>query len=140
MFFFFQAEDGIRDLTVTGVQTCALPISVSTRVSIILAALDRVPEHQPFSASTTECQQCPISILFLSGIVTEIELAQIAVQVLLSYMVIHAVDTTLQGCKIALNPVRGNDHAIFMGGLAHPASRIEPSLLSNQGSRPGFGR
>src|SRR5256886_8993084 len=26
-FFFFQAEDGIRDLTVTGVQTCALPIS-----------------------------------------------------------------------------------------------------------------
>src|SRR5688572_9266771 len=27
-FFFFQAEDGIRDLTVTGVQTCALPISL----------------------------------------------------------------------------------------------------------------
>src|SRR5207248_5093174 len=26
-FFFFQAEDGIRDRTVTGVQTCALPIS-----------------------------------------------------------------------------------------------------------------
>src|SRR5689334_23615122 len=26
-FFFFQAEDGIRDGTVTGVQTCALPIS-----------------------------------------------------------------------------------------------------------------
>src|SRR5256886_13893246 len=29
LFFFFQAEDGIRDLTVTGVQTCALPISVA---------------------------------------------------------------------------------------------------------------
>src|SRR2546430_5728016 len=28
-FFFFQAEDGIRDLTVTGVQTCALPISAN---------------------------------------------------------------------------------------------------------------
>src|SRR2546430_7778166 len=27
VYFFFQAEDGIRDLTVTGVQTCALPIS-----------------------------------------------------------------------------------------------------------------
>src|SRR5207245_6592799 len=26
VFFFFQAEDGIRDATVTGVQTCALPI------------------------------------------------------------------------------------------------------------------
>src|SRR2546430_13212615 len=29
--FFFQAEDGIRDLTVTGVQTCALPISPHPR-------------------------------------------------------------------------------------------------------------
>src|SRR2546429_5688358 len=28
-FFFFQAEDGIRDVAVTGVQTCALPISGS---------------------------------------------------------------------------------------------------------------
>src|SRR2546421_3176962 len=28
-FFFFQAEDGIRDLIVTGVQTCALPISAA---------------------------------------------------------------------------------------------------------------
>src|SRR2546425_11213824 len=32
-FFFFQAEDGIRDKLVTGVQTCALPIS-STREAI----------------------------------------------------------------------------------------------------------
>src|SRR2546430_4951274 len=32
-FFFFQAEDGIRDLTVTGVQTCALPISVGDHAS-----------------------------------------------------------------------------------------------------------
>src|SRR2546422_5560506 len=29
VFFFFQAEDGIRDVAVTGVQTCALPISVA---------------------------------------------------------------------------------------------------------------
>src|SRR5205085_6614945 len=32
-FFFFQAEDGIRDLTVTGVQTCALPIYRAVRRS-----------------------------------------------------------------------------------------------------------
>src|SRR5256886_10821698 len=32
LFLFFQAEDGIRDLTVTGVQTCALPISASNKV------------------------------------------------------------------------------------------------------------
>src|SRR2546422_10240597 len=30
-FFFFQAEDGIRDVAVTGVQTCALPISTANR-------------------------------------------------------------------------------------------------------------
>src|SRR6266566_4507249 len=30
-FFFFQAEDGIRDYKVTGVQTCALPISPGSR-------------------------------------------------------------------------------------------------------------
>src|SRR5256885_6754601 len=32
-FFFFQAEDGIRDYKVTGVQTCALPISQQRRAS-----------------------------------------------------------------------------------------------------------
>src|SRR5256885_6191881 len=32
-FFFFQAEDGIRDYKVTGVQTCALPISLAPRVT-----------------------------------------------------------------------------------------------------------
>src|SRR3712207_9423112 len=31
LFFFFQAEDGIRDIGVTGVQTCALPISEPSR-------------------------------------------------------------------------------------------------------------
>src|SRR2546425_9229640 len=38
-FFFFQAEDGIRDNLVTGVQTCALPIS-----------LEREPEPSPEGA------------------------------------------------------------------------------------------
>ena len=32
-FFFFQAEDGIRDTSVTGVQTCALPILGARRLS-----------------------------------------------------------------------------------------------------------
>src|SRR5256885_16645405 len=32
IFFFFQAEDGIRDYKVTGVQTCALPISPVVKV------------------------------------------------------------------------------------------------------------
>src|SRR3989441_840652 len=36
-FFFFQAEDGIRDKLVTGVQTCALPISLTGRTIPVIA-------------------------------------------------------------------------------------------------------
>src|SRR5256885_6620724 len=34
-FFFFQAEDGIRDYKVTGVQTCALPISFADTIGAV---------------------------------------------------------------------------------------------------------
>src|SRR2546422_5250115 len=37
-FFFFQAEDGIRDVAVTGVQTCALPISGFEEAAAAIAA------------------------------------------------------------------------------------------------------
>ena len=40
MVFFFQAEDGIRDWSVTGVQTCALPISGGSARSDDRARLD----------------------------------------------------------------------------------------------------
>src|SRR5260370_13384960 len=42
MFFFFQAEDGIRDSSVTGVQTCALPISCG-QIHQILGDRDDTP-------------------------------------------------------------------------------------------------
>src|SRR2546429_1251831 len=43
LFFFFQAEDGIRDVAVTGVQTCALPIypADSGDAGSILSEADR---------------------------------------------------------------------------------------------------
>src|SRR2546427_5945790 len=50
VFFFFQAEDGIRDLTVTGVQTCALPIWRVNRVSA--CAQTDVP--RPHAKQSTE--------------------------------------------------------------------------------------
>src|SRR5437016_11330312 len=56
-FFFFQAEDGIRDWSVTGVQTCALPISSPARPaksiprertdSAFRAPLDQVERNYP---------------------------------------------------------------------------------------------
>ena len=42
LFFFFQAEDGIRDIGVTGVQTCALPILRS--LMVIYSAPDYLTE------------------------------------------------------------------------------------------------
>src|SRR3712207_8610471 len=42
-FFFFQAEDGIRDIGVTGVQTCALPISTCSACLRGTAPPVRVP-------------------------------------------------------------------------------------------------
>src|SRR5256884_5988381 len=38
LFFFFQAEDGIRDVAVTGVQTCALPISTTAPNEVVVTA------------------------------------------------------------------------------------------------------
>src|SRR5437879_13288143 len=40
-FFFFQAEDGIRDTSVTGVQTCALPICLKSRDAACLRSSPR---------------------------------------------------------------------------------------------------
>src|SRR5688572_32699750 len=55
--FFFQAEDGIRDLTVTGVQTCALPILLPQLPRPWLSA-----EHAPMAIDgdelrTAACQR-----------------------------------------------------------------------------------
>src|SRR5437867_10973621 len=49
-FFFFQAEDGIRDRTVTGVQTCALPISGFRRV-----CLCRAPSREGCDPAEVRC-------------------------------------------------------------------------------------
>src|SRR5699024_12300185 len=44
--FFFQAEDGIRDRNVTGVQTCALPISYWGRFEVVSALLGHFSEKE----------------------------------------------------------------------------------------------
>src|SRR5690606_40309075 len=47
-FFFFQAEDGIRDFHVTGVQTCALPISAQDLIKSKI--VDRIIPEPPGGA------------------------------------------------------------------------------------------
>src|SRR5690606_41180080 len=43
--FFFQAEDGIRDFHVTGVQTCALPIYIGNNPTINYVSIPRLEVH-----------------------------------------------------------------------------------------------
>src|SRR2546421_1611595 len=53
-FFFFQAEDGIRDLIVTGVQTCALPISMEMPPTKATKGGEvRIVDSSNFKISTT---------------------------------------------------------------------------------------
>src|SRR5689334_1823044 len=57
-FFFFQAEDGIRDGTVTGVQTCALPIfSKLQNLGLSLAEIQELVREQDGSGSATVAAQ-----------------------------------------------------------------------------------
>src|SRR5256885_8431565 len=53
-FFFFQAEDGIRDYKVTGVQTCALPI--------FAAVAEPVPEPAPVKVSKSKKKAAPVVV------------------------------------------------------------------------------
>src|SRR5207249_8304808 len=79
-FFFFQAEDGIRDRNVTGVQTCALPIWAPQRpqalapnlprlqfvalVVLVPAVLDRDPQPAPaVPTSARIALDCPAAVL-----------------------------------------------------------------------------
>src|SRR2546430_5884352 len=55
--FFFQAEDGIRDLTVTGVQTCALPISLVASISPVHDAAIDVRLARPLGERIESPQQ-----------------------------------------------------------------------------------
>src|SRR6266568_7975701 len=59
-FFFFQAEDGIRDGTVTGVQTCALPISAAV-VQPGLFPDDTVPDDLVGYRVPSACQVAGIT-------------------------------------------------------------------------------
>src|SRR5690606_40378360 len=66
-FFFFQAEDGIRDFHVTGVQTCALPISGSngktTTKNLLRAILEAEAPTVAPEGSFNNQVGAPISML-----------------------------------------------------------------------------
>src|SRR2546427_11770439 len=63
--FFFQAEDGIRDLTVTGVQTCALPISKALDAVDVQKLIHDV--HDLSNLHKEKCPTCGSGLVVRSG-------------------------------------------------------------------------
>src|SRR5438093_13783890 len=65
-FFFFQAEDGIRDWSVTGVQTCALPISKLPSAILVpwssAATRSQIPRTKIAEGSFEEVRRSPAEI------------------------------------------------------------------------------
>src|SRR5256886_16783388 len=107
--FFFQAEDGIRDLTVTGVQTCALPISgfgawmgaIQARMEAALARLlpqahlapARLHEAMRYAALEGGKRVRPL-LAFAAGELADasaerIEIAAAAVELIHAYSLVH---------------------------------------------------
>src|SRR5207245_6229906 len=63
--FFFQAEDGIRVATVTGVQTCALPISIRV---VVFSSTERLPVRHRTLRARCEMHLGATSQLFFWGL------------------------------------------------------------------------
>src|SRR2546430_13510097 len=66
LIFFFQAEDGIRDLTVTGVQTCALPIwNTSTGDTAWVQPFELMPDRLNVILKRSDTSIVPQQILWI---------------------------------------------------------------------------
>src|SRR5437762_3887870 len=76
-FFFFQAEDGIRDTSVTGVQTCALPIYFGVLSLVALAALNTGNNLLFLILASL------IALILMSGILSSISLSGIEMRLVL---------------------------------------------------------
>src|SRR5260221_10713056 len=97
VFFFFQAEDGIRDHCVTGVQTCALPIFIDTNGNVVATPAGDVNVTVPPGVATTLPFVSMISSL-MPGVVGG------------SWMIaLSGLSTVFVTCLAAVEPVAGTE-------------------------------
>src|SRR5256886_8474821 len=125
LFFFFQAEDGIRDLTVTGVQTCALPIFTVTPLREILAR-----ETRSWELGAT---------MFLAFGALALALAAIGLYSVMAYNVAQRVQEL--GVRAALGAQRGDLVRLVVSdglklGTAGIVIGVVIALVGGQGPGP----
>src|SRR2546430_30341 len=163
--FFFQAEDGIRDLTVTGVQTCALPIlaltlSVGFVVDDAVVVLENIVRHMEegmprmeaalkgskeiaftILSMTLSLAAVFIPVLFMGGVVGRL-LHEFAVVIGAAVLVSGVVSLTLTPmlCSRFLKPPAESHHRLFMlsarGATPLPTPARRSARLKPQAQRP----
>src|SRR5437016_6696139 len=146
IFFFFQAEDGIRDWSVNGVQTCALPISLPAQGRRALAVHCAGPEESshPGGSRTTRAPLCPLAVRYTgklmepAAIVFPIRFAtgNIAVQTTTSALseqgvLVRCLEPPSAGTAVSIKLyLPGAREAMLLDGRVHEHP--------NPGDEPGF--
>src|SRR2546430_14796479 len=138
IFFFFQAEDGIRDLTVTGVQTCALPIFGIQTIPPSMAEALMLPRTYGVVVSDV----LPGSPAEAAGVEIGDVLASVDGKAADSLPLVAFHFYLLEtGDKVHLDVLRGKDRLVFnvsvmepprgmdqVTGLADPEKNLVPTL------------
>src|SRR2546425_11840849 len=109
-FFFFQAEDGIRDKLVTGVQTCALPISLELRRGDELHRLGDL-------FRILHGADAPLQLAGLrhySALYSSIALRRRALKSSDSTRLVR-ISSAISGCYAAMNSSRPFSHSLIAG-------------------------
>src|SRR5690606_30850683 len=139
-FFFFQAEDGIRDFHVTGVQTCALPIlrkNFFSRLQLIFYAAAALPQHL-WDALGELAQQTAGERIPLVSAWGSTETAPLATSAHFQADRAGVIGVPVPGCDLRLVPQAGKLEVRVRGPNVSPGYWREPELTARCFDEEGF--
>src|SRR3989454_9164857 len=151
-FFFFQAEDGIRDYKVTGVQTCALPISLIDKPALSRIEHPSVPAryfaayHRAYERARLhgggEAVVADMGEVYVPEIVPEVAERLVSLEGLRWSLATGSYKGELY-LSLRLNDRRGKARQLVRGGLAPPgrsargAGAVAGARVPPRGPSPG---